>query len=162
MKEKRSFFERLTGAINVDHEDDFDEMEEEELPVSRGASMQQREQKDWMEEESEEGQLMVDVYQTNDHIVVQSMVAGVMPEDLNVSITREMVTISGKRDLPRGVREEDHFYKELYWGPFSRTILLPQEIEPDGAEALEKNGLLTIKLPKIDKDKRQQIKVRVG
>jgi len=154
MKDKRSFFERLTGAINVDHEEEYadDAILEEEQP----------QEKDWMEQENEEGQLMADVYQTADDIVVQSMVAGVNPNDLHVSITREMVTISGNRGQSRGVRDEDYFYKELYWGPFSRTILLPQEIEPEGAEAIEKNGLLTLRLPKIDKDKRQEIKVKAG
>ena len=81
------------------------------------------------------------------------MIAGVKPEDLDVSITRDMVTIKGKREESREVAENDYFYKELYWGSFSRTILLPQEIEPEEAQAVEKHGLLTIHLPKVDKKK---------
>src|SRR3989344_4188448 len=144
-KEKRSFFEKLTGTIHVD-----DELEEDEASPSEG-----KKEKDgnWMEEDNGEGQLMVDVFQTPENIIVQAMVAGVKNDNLNVSITREMVTISGKREQQMELAEENYFYKELYWGAFSRTILLPQEVEPDLAEAVEKNGLITIKLPKIDKEK---------
>ncbi len=117
-------------------------------------------ERDWIEEENEEGQLMIDVYQTSDEVVVQSMVAGVDHNDLHVSINREMVTISGRRQHPRGIKEDDYFYKELYWGPFSRTILLPQEIDPEAAEAVEKNGLLTLNLPKIDKNKQKEVKIK--
>jgi len=155
LKEKRSFFERLTGTINVEDED-FENELHEDSPNSPDDN------NDWMEEENEEGQLMVDVYQTDDDIVIQAMVAGVEASDLNISITREMVTIAGTRKAAQGPSDESYFYKELYWGAFSRTILLPQEIEPDEAEAKEKNGLLTLTLPKIDKEKVQRIKVKMG
>jgi len=156
LKEKRSFFERLTGTINVDDEDFENELHDEEPSKVHGDG------NDWMEEENEEGQLMVDVYQTDDEITIQAMVAGIHASDLNISITREMVTIAGNRKAVEGISDENYFYKELYWGAFSRTILLPQEIEPDQAEASEKNGLLTLKLPKIDKEKVQRIKVKMG
>lgn len=174
-RNKRSFFERLTGAINIDdYEDDF----EEEVPVRQvrhGASTPIPERhisgedvrhegppmrQDWLEEEQAEGQLTVDVYQTAEHIVIRAHVAGVRPEDLDISITRDMVTIKGKREEAREVNDDNYFYKELYWGAFSRTILLPQEIEVEEAEASEKHGLLTLKLPKIDKAKQTKVKVR--
>ena len=88
------------------------------------------------------------------------MIAGVKPEDLDISITRDMVTIKGSREETREVDEGDYFTKELYWGTFSRTILLPQEIEVETAEALEKHGLLIIKLPKVDKGKQTKLKVK--
>ena len=88
------------------------------------------------------------------------MVAGVASEDLSVSVTREMVTIKGKREAPKGVSSENYFYQELYWGAFSRVILLPSEVETEEVEATEKHGLLTIKLPRIDKDRRQTIKIK--
>ncbi len=156
LKEKRSFFERLTGTINVEDED-FDGAIHNEISDEHNDS-----KNDWIEEENEEGQLMVDVYQTDTDIIITAMVAGVAASDLNISITREMVTIAGNRKSEQGLNEESYFYKELYWGAFSRTILLPQEIEPDMAEATEKNGLLTLKLPKIDKEKVQRIKVKTG
>jgi len=146
---KKSFFEKITGTINVS-DNDFEETDNE------------IEEKDWIEEENEEGQLTIDVHQTNDDIVVQTMVAGVKPEDLDVTITRDMVTIKGKREKTNTVSEEDYFYKELYWGSFSRTVLLPQEVDPEEADASERNGLLTLRLPKIDKDKKRNIKVKAS
>lgn len=112
------------------------------------------------EEPEEEGELTVDVYQSPAEIIIQSMVAGVQPENLAISITRDLVTIKGKREKVRGISDEDYFLKELYWGSFSRKISLPQEIEPEGAEAIEKHGLLIIKLPKIDKNKQTLLKVK--
>jgi HSP20 family protein len=88
------------------------------------------------------------------------MVAGVKPEDLDVSISRDMVTVRGKRESERTVADDDYFHKELYWGTFSRTIVLPEEIDVDAAEAIEKHGLLIIKLPKLDKNRRTKLKVR--
>lgn len=149
---KRSFFERLTGSMKAD-----DDPEEETKRISVRS-----EGKDntWMEEENEEAELTVDVYQTPEEIIVQTMVAGVKPEDLELTIARDMITIRGKREESRIVSEENFFTKELYWGSFSRTILLPAEVDPEESEATEKHGLLTIKLPKIDKDKKTSVKVK--
>ncbi|HEX9830375.1 MAG TPA: Hsp20/alpha crystallin family protein [Thermodesulfobacteriota bacterium] len=114
----------------------------------------------WMEESAEEGQLTVDVYETPNEIIIKTMVAGVKPEDLDISITREMVTIKGKREEERTVSGEDYYHRELYWGSFSRTIVLPKEVDIDGAEAVEKYGLLILKLPKLDKHKETRLKVK--
>ena len=125
---------------------------------SRSAS---QEVESWLEKETnEEGELTVDVYQTPEMIVIKSMIAGVRPEDLDVSITRDMVTIRGKREEERVAKEEDYFARELYWGSFSRTIQLPEEIDVDEAEAIEKHGLLILKLPKLDKKRQSKLKVR--
>ena len=115
-----------------------------------------------LKKRGEEGQLTVDVFNTPNEIVVKAIVAGVKPEDLDISITRDMVTIRGKRSEEKIVDTEDYFYRELYWGAFSRTILLPQEIEVEMAQASEKHGLLSIKLPKIDKEKQTKLKVKAG
>lgn len=141
---KRSFFERLTGSHSEKIED------EEEISLS----------KDFMGEENEEAQLTVDVYQTPTDILIQAIVAGIKPEDLDVSITQDMITIKGKREDSRKLEKENFFYQELYWGSFSRSILLPQEIDPDEAEATLKNGVLTIKLPKLDKERVQKLKIK--
>jgi HSP20 family protein len=111
-------------------------------------------------EEEEDAELTVDVYQTPNDIVVQTMVAGVRPEDLDIVITRDMITIRGKREESRTINEDNYFSKELYWGSFSRTISLPEEVDPEESEATEKHGLLTIKLPKIDKEKKKSVKVK--
>lgn len=151
---KRSFFEKLTGTISLrGNSSDF----EEEIEVEQEP---QQTPSPWEQAEETEGELAVDVYQTNDTIVIQAMVAGVASDDLSVSVTREMVTIKGKREAPKGVVGENYFYQELYWGAFSRTILLPSEVETEDVEATEKHGLLTIKLPKIDKDRKQTVKIK--
>ena len=173
MKKRKSLFERLTGSIRSDEdlmEDDDVFAQEEEKPTvqkdvrtlkvkSQSPQTQVVVDEDdaWQEEE---GQLTVDVYQTPGEIIVQTMVAGVRPEDLGISITRDSIVIKGRREENRAIPEQDYFTKELYWGAFSRTIILPQEIEPERAEAIEKHGLLTIRLPKIDKDKQTTIKVK--
>lgn len=154
---RRSFFERLTGAVSV--ADDYEFEEERRVPVAHTGGKAPAAAQEWAEEPAE-GQLAVDVYQTPTHIVVKTMVAGVKPDDLDVSITRDMVTIKGKRERQVEVNDQDHFFQELYWGAFSRTILLPQEVEVEGAEAVEKHGLLIIRLPKIDKSRQAKLKVK--
>lgn len=150
MHKKRSFFERLTGSVKADEV-------EEEIKVVKN---DRRTGNEWMEEENEEAELAVDVYQTHSEIIVQTMVAGVKPDSIDLTIARDMITIKGKREENKNIDEENYFTKELYWGSFSRTILLPQEIEPEETEATEKNGLMTIKLYKIDKEKRMNVKVK--
>lgn len=167
-KEKRSFFERLTGTVSLD---DYEDSFEDEAPGTRhltprhengknSVSENTEDRSGWMEEGASEGQLSVDVFQTPDEIVIKAHVAGVKPDNLDVSITRDMVTIRGKREEHSEIQQDDYFYKELYWGSFSRTILLPQEIDTDQAEAVEKHGLLTMRLPKIDKEKQTKLKVK--
>ena len=153
-KEKRSFFERLTGTVKMKDEVDAKAAKRNPGDTESGLSA-------WVDAESnEDGELTVDVYQTADMIVVKSMIAGVRPEDLDVSITRDVVTIRGKREEERVARDDDYFARELYWGSFSRTIQLPEEIDVDEAEAIEKHGLLILKLPKLDKKKQSRLKVK--
>lgn len=109
----------------------------------------------------EEGELTVDIYDEGDAIVIQSTVAGVKPEDLDVSITNDMVTIRGKRQQQEEVVKKNYYYKELFWGTFSRSIILPEEVEGDSAEANLKHGLLTIHLPKKKRGIVQKLKVKV-
>lgn len=149
---KRSFFERLTGSIRATEAEE----EPRKLPVKDAG----KGGKSFLGEESEEMELAVDVYQTPTDIILQTMVAGVRPEDLEVTIARDMITVRGKREDSRTIDEENYFSKELYWGSFSRTILLPQEVEPEEAEAIEKHGLLTIRLQKVDKEKKSNVKVK--
>ncbi len=158
-KGKRSFFEKLTGVINEEEEDAVPAVYNTvyNAPV---ASRQFSAEKPAEEEEPAEGQLTVDVYQTNTEIIVQTMTAGVRPDDINISITPEKVIISGKREAPRGISDDDYFFKELYWGAFSRTVILPQEVVAEEAEAMEKHGLLIIRLPKLDKEKLHRLKVK--
>jgi HSP20 family protein len=150
-KEKKSFFERITGTVRMAEEQE--EVKEEKSV--KGAK--------WEEEEDEdkEGELTVDVYQTADMIIIKAMIAGVRPEDLDISITRDMVTVKGKREEEKTAHDDDYFMRELYWGSFSRTITLPEEIDVDEAEAIEKHGLLILKLPKLDKKRQSKLKVKM-
>jgi len=152
MNRKPTFFERLTGSVELDEEP-------RDLPI-HDENGEPSTTQGWMEGESDEGELAVDVFQSSDEIIIRAMIAGVKPDDLDVSITRDMVTIKGKRKEDREIVEDDYYYQELYWGSFSRTILLPQEIEPEEAEAIEKHGLLTIHLPKIDRKKVAKLKIK--
>ncbi|MBA3550686.1 Hsp20/alpha crystallin family protein [Patescibacteria group bacterium] len=171
-KEKRSFFERLTGTVKIDQDDElaFEEHQRQTAVERRSPQLERRSppvqqvetQDEWMEESSEEGQLTVDVYQTMNDIVIKTIVAGVKPDDLDISISRDMVTIKGRRDEVKEVSDDDFFHRELYWGSFSRTVLLPEEIDVEAAEASEKHGLLTIKLPKVDKRRQTKLKVRTN
>lgn len=149
-KPKRSFFERLTGAVNMDHEEELEHHEDGEAIHPQVIS----------EEESSVGQLGVDVYETNDMVIVKAMVAGVKPEDLDVAVTRESVTIRGHRAEDRTATEDNYQIRELYWGEFARTVILPSEVEADMVEAQEKHGLLIIKIPKIDRNKETKVRVR--
>src|SRR3989344_2021364 len=149
MNRKRSFFERITGAVSA--------TEDETAPASRPSKS---ESGNWLEDTAEEGELSVDVYQTPSEIVIKAMISGVKPEDLEIAITRDMVTLRGQREASREINEENYFQRELYWGAFARTILLPAEVDVEDAEAIEKHGLLTIRLPKIDKGRKQSLKVK--
>ena len=92
--------------------------------------------------------------------IVKTMVAGMRPENLDIDITRSMVSIKGTREATREIEEKDYYHKELYWGTFARSVTLPEEIDVEESEATEKNGLLTIRLPKIDKAKQNKLKVK--
>ncbi len=168
-REKRSLFEWLTGSQNDDYT--FDELEQggasyttthpparsKNIPITSSNSPVSD---TTIIEEEESGELAVDVYQTPSHIVIKAMIAGVRPEDLDVSITRDLVTIKGKRERHTEGTAGDFFFQELYWGSFARTIVLPQEVEIEEAEASEKHGLLIIKLPKLDKGRQAKLKVK--
>lgn len=111
-------------------------------------------------EDEAEGQLTVDVYQDKDAIVVQSTVAGVNPDDLEINITNESVTIRGRREKIEKIEDKDYFYQECFWGRFSRSIILPVEVDPEDSTAVLKNGVLTIKMPKIVRRKAKKLKVK--
>ncbi|MBX9765098.1 Hsp20/alpha crystallin family protein [Patescibacteria group bacterium] len=160
MAKKPSFFDRLTGAGN--YETDFDSFEDEapQAKPVRGAQPQSVQPVAMQSEEVGAAQLTVDVYQTDSDIIIRALVAGVRPEDLDIAITRDMVTIKGKRVEQKEVQENNYVYQELYWGAFERTVVLPAEVDVDMADASEKHGLLTIRLPKINKDRQTRLKVK--
>jgi len=148
MRDRKSFFKKLAGVVSPEEKDVED------------TDSENAEMKTWIEEEGAEGELTVDVYETASNIIVKTIVAGVKKENLEISLSRDMVTIKGKREMEEEIDDGDYFHKELYWGSFSRTILLPQEVDIEKAEATENQGLLTIKLPKIDKGRQTKLRIK--
>lgn len=115
---------------------------------------------DWLDEDYKEGQLSVDVYQTPDKLVIKSTIAGVKPDDIDISINNDMLTIRGKREMCEEVCDEDYLYRECYWGSFSRSVILPVEVKADKIDAYLEDGVLTINLPKVKASKQVSIKVK--
>lgn len=182
MKKKSSFFEKLTGA-NWSEDNALEEgskkikkaetkTEKEKIKIApktkkssfktktlaKEPSSDKKDTGDWMAES--EGQLTIDVYQTPNEIVIMSTIAGVSPEDIDITMANDMITIKGNRKKGEEVQEKDYYYQECYWGPFSRSVILPIDIEIDQAQASMKNGILTIRLPKIEKVKTKKIEIQ--
>ena len=97
---------------------------------------------------SQDGELVVDVYETNADFVVLAAIAGVQIKDIDISLEKDMMIIKGDRQDPHDNPEKKYFYQECYWGPFSRKIVLPENIDIDAADAQMDKGVLTIKIPK--------------
>ncbi len=184
-----SFFEKLTGAswseeetkkkktankntkkvkskviekdISVEHPSDRAKkttMPKKTVKTKKEPVIEDKKSEEWLTES--EGQLTIDVYQTPNEVVIKSTIAGVKPEDIDISMTNDMITIKGTREKDEKVKEEDYYYQECYWGPFSRSIILPIDVEVDNAEAGMKNGILTIRLPKVEKIKTKKIMIK--
>lgn len=169
MNMKRSFFERLSGSASADGTfDSFDE----ELPITTTATRKDSHDRTNTSASNpsplnddlptSEGQLPVDVHQTASDIIIRAFVAGVRPDELNISIRRDMVEIGGSRTEREQIASPDYFTRELFWGSFSRTILLPQEIDVEASSASAKDGLLTIILPRLNKTKQTKLRVKAG
>jgi len=167
MKQKKSFLDKIVGSGEETQEQ---EVREEAKTISienaeRDESVDATEEsarEEWMEEGAAEddGQLAIDVYQTDDAIVVKSIIGGIRPEDLDLTVTNDMVTIKGVRQNSEEIVDDNYYYQECFWGSFSRSVILPCDIRTDGVEASMKNGILTIRMPKIEKGSSTKIEVR--
>lgn len=154
------FFESLAGAKS-----DADLNYEVELAKAGGAVAARtpkapRAKTDWMNGEPE-GQLTVDVYQTPTEILVESAIAGVRPDDIDINVTADSISIRGERRREQKSGNEDYLYQECYWGRFARSIILPQEVDPESSEVTFRNGILTVRLPKVNKRKSRNLRVKV-
>jgi HSP20 family protein len=171
MNKKPSFFERLSGSTSArDSFDAFDEelplatqpVREKPKPLSGATVRPAPLDDDFIINKGDEGQLPVDVHQTAGDIIIRAFVAGVRPDELSISISRDMVEIEGSRMEREQVAGPDYFTRELFWGSFSRTIMLPQEVDVEASSANAKDGLLTIILPKLDKARQTKLRVKAG
>ncbi|MFH1255076.1 MAG: Hsp20/alpha crystallin family protein [bacterium] len=115
---------------------------------------------EWFGGDYDEGQLSIDVFQNPESIVIKSTIAGVKPGDIDISINNDMLTIRGRREIQEKISEENYLIKECYWGGFSRSIILPVEVEVEKVEAALDNGVLTVILPKAKSAKQFSIKVK--
>ena len=186
-KKKKTLIEKLTGAIHLDEEEDFDFEDEKpqqtrnqihhtgyqaqytqnqyaqpESKSTRHMHFAQSTPSSMYEEDTTEdiGELSVDVINSSDSIVVKAMIAGVKPSDVDVDITRDSLTLKATRHDEHEIEDENFHMRELYWGTFARTISLPEEVDVDLAEAKEKHGLLVITLPKLDKHRKAKLQIK--
>ena len=176
-KQKTSFLDKITGnqedkkneEKEIKIENDNEEIYSGENNVDSNEAekdiknKQEEKSEEWLDEKEnskEEGQLTIDVYQTEDLIIIKSIIGGVRPENLDISITVDMITIKGTRINPDEIKPDDYYYQECFWGCFSRSIILPCDVKAEKVEATMKNGILTVKLPKIEKNSSMKIKVK--
>lgn len=144
-------------------EDNYEEEAEEmEAPVESeeqpAPAREKENNEEWMSDY--EGQLNIDMYQTKDNVIIKSTIAGVRPEDIDITVANDMVSIKGARKKEENIAQEDYFYQECYWGNFSRSVIVPVDIESEEIEADLKDGILTIIIPKAAKAKTKKVKVK--
>jgi len=158
-----SFLEKLKklGQPRQKKEAEKSKKKEAEVPKDKKEKESKKESKiieeKWFEPE---GELTVDVYQTDEEVIINSAVAGVKTEDLDIAIEDDIIRIKGKREKPNEVEQKNYLVQECYWGPFSKEIVLPFEIDGTKAEASIKEGVLVIKVPKIEKKKKKKVKIK--
>jgi HSP20 family protein len=179
-KKDKSFFGKIMGGNVTDGEDgddilvpqqdmaeemDVEELvEEEEVYVAESGAGQQPEaagdkkDEEWMADY--EGALNIDMYQTKDNVIIKSTIAGVRPEDIDITVANDMVTIKGSRSKEENVAQDDYFYQECYWGSFARSVIVPVDIDSEHIEADLKDGILTVIVPKAAKAKTKKVKVK--
>lgn len=157
MPNKKSFFEKLTGSIKFNNDDVVETVDEEYFDDE---AEELTEEESYEDDTEEVGELSVDMYEIDGAIILKAMVAGVPKSEIDITLTRDMISIEGSRkNKPEG-KITAHHYSELYWGGFERTIDLPEEIDIEAAEAHEAHGLLTLLLPLVDRNKQARLKIK--
>jgi len=118
---------------------------------------------DYLKEMPNEGTLAIDVFQTDKALIIQSPIAGVEKDDLDIYLEDDILIIRGERkreDIEEEIKDKDFFTQECYWGQFSRSLRLPLDnLDTDNISASMKNGILTIVIPKIEKSKSKKIQI---
>jgi HSP20 family protein len=148
------------ALIEEPYDDDEQAAEEEEQAPAAEAGDPAKDKKDeeWLNDY--EGQLNIDMYQTKDNVIIKSTIAGVRPEDIDITVANDMVSIKGARKKEENIGQEDYFYQECYWGNFSRSVIVPVDIDSEEIEADLKDGILTVVIPKAAKAKTKKVKVK--
>lgn len=160
MNNKKSFFEKLTGSIKFNaEEDEFDTIDGEYLESDEEVYEDEESDDDVFAEE-EVGELSVDMYRIDNAIVIKTMVAGIQKSEIDITLTRDQIIIEGSRKSEPEGKISESYYEELFWGSFERTINLPEEIDIELAEAHESHGLLTLILPLVDRNRQARLKIK--
>lgn len=154
------------GEEGEEYYEDEDEEEEEVAPEPAAKPQKpaqvstpiSKQDEDWMTDY--EGALNIDMYQTKDNVIIKSTIAGVRPDDIDITVANDMVTISGSRRREEKISDDDYFYQECYWGGFSRSVIVPVDIDSEQIEADLKDGILTVVVPKAAKAKTKKVKVK--
>jgi HSP20 family protein len=108
----------------------------------------------------QDGELVVDVFETDANFVVLAAIAGVQIKDIDISLEKDMMVIKGNRPDPHDNPDKKYFYQECYWGPFSRKVILPENIDIDQADAQMDHGVLTIKIPKNEISAKEKLGIK--
>ncbi len=148
-------FEEVPAAAPAQAPVEYDDIEPETVAVGSAVSQKDEE---WMNDY--EGALNIDMYQTKDNVIIKSTIAGVRPDDIDITVANDMVTIKGSRSREEKITQDDYFYQECYWGSFSRSVIVPVDIDSEEIEADLKDGILTIIIPKAAKAKTKKVKVK--
>ena len=107
------------------------------------------------------GVVDLDLYQTDNDVVIEASIPGIDPEDINISVAGEVLTIKGEVKQEKETKEADYHIKERRYGSFSRSITLPTQIVAEKGVADFKNGILKLTLPKAEDVKPKTITVKV-
>ncbi len=110
--------------------------------------------------EASEGELTVDVFQKGKDLFVRSAIAGLDPEELDITIENDLVIIKGERGTEFKEEKDEYFFQECYWGKFKREIILPVEVDSSRAEAKMDKGILTIKMPIIENKGKTKVDIK--
>lgn len=171
---RKSFLQRLTGSFREEDEEAIEKMSQ----VNRKSFGKLNKKNIDIDDEDDreidinieieddddlvtvEGQLGIDLFETPVEVIVKTMIPGVRKDDIDISLSRDMLTIRGERKDEKTISDDDYHYRELYWGAFSRTVKLPHEVDIDKAEATESQGMLTLRLPRIDRERKANLKVK--
>jgi HSP20 family protein len=156
VEEEEDMADEELGPDEVEEEEE--EMMIEEAPAPAPQKAQKETNEEWLSDF--EGQLNIDMYQTKDNVIIKSTIAGVRPEDIDITVANDMVTIKGSRKKEEMISGDDYFYQECYWGNFSRSVIIPVDIDSEEIEADLKDGILTVIIPKAAKAKTKKVKVK--
>lgn len=164
-RKKRSLFSRILGK-----EDDVDDLLEEidDRLLSELEEEAESEEIDLFEEEKKlpvenrQGieNMQINLVDKGDELIAQALVPGLDENDIEVDLNREMLTISTESNEKHAETDGDYLYEEVMFGSFSRSILLPSEVEVEDSKAEVRDGILSISMPKIDKEAHKKLSVK--